>query len=52
MRHKVDEKKIKDEFIKTNFTDLVKLLAKKKAESIMEDYPGKYNYWFRSNFSL
>ena len=31
-------KKIKDEFIETNFTDLVRLLAKKKAESVMEDY--------------
>ena len=38
VRHKVDEKKIKDEFIETNFTDLVRLLAKKKAESVMEDY--------------
>ena len=38
VRHKVDEKKIKDEFIETNFTDLVRLLARKKAESIMEDY--------------
>ena len=38
VRHKVDEKKIKDEFIETNFTGLVKLLAKKKAESVMEDY--------------
>ena len=38
VRHKVDEKRIKDEFIETNFTDLVRLLAKKKAESVMEDY--------------
>ena len=38
VRHKVDEKKIKDEFIETNFTGLVRLLAKKKAESVMEDY--------------
>ena len=38
VRHKVDEKKVKDEFIETNFTDLVRLLAKKKAESVMEDY--------------
>ena len=38
VRHKVDEKKIKDEFIETNFKDLVRLLAKKKAESVMEDY--------------
>ena len=38
VRHKVDEKKIKDEFIETNFTDLARLLAKKKAESVMEDY--------------
>ena len=38
VRHKVDEKKIKDEFIETNFTSLVRLLAKKKAESVMEDY--------------
>ena len=38
VRHKVDEKKIKNEFIETNFTDLVRLLAKKKAESVMEDY--------------
>ena len=38
VRHKVNEKKIKDEFIETNFTDLVRLLAKKKAESVMEDY--------------
>jgi septum formation protein len=32
------KKKIKDEFIETNFTGLVRLLAKKKAESVMEDY--------------
>ena len=38
VRHKVDEKKIKEEFIETNFTDLARLLAKKKAESVMEDY--------------
>ena len=38
VRHKVNEKKIKDEFIEKNFTDLVRLLAKKKAESVMEDY--------------
>ena len=38
VRHKVDAKKIKDEFIETNFTDLARLLAKKKAESVMEDY--------------
>ena len=39
VRHKVDEKKVKDEFVETNFTKLVRLLAKKKAESVMEDYP-------------
>ena len=38
VRHKVDEKKLKDEFVETNFTKLVRLLAKKKAESVMEDY--------------
>ena len=38
VRHKVDEKKVKDEFIETNFKDLARLLAKKKAESVMEDY--------------
>ena len=38
VRHKVDEKKIKEEFIETNFKDLARLLAKKKAESVMEDY--------------
>ena len=38
VRHKVNEKKIKDECLKTNFIDLVRLLAKKKAESVMEDF--------------
>ena len=36
--HKIDEKKIKEEYLETNFTNLVQLLAKKKAKSVMEDY--------------
>ena len=32
-----------------SFEDLVKLLAKKKAQSIMGDYQRRYCYWFRSN---
>ena len=38
VRHKVNEKKVKEECIKTNFKDLARLLAKKKAESVMEDF--------------
>ena len=36
--HKIDEKKIKEEYLESNFTNLVQLLAKKKAKSVMEDY--------------
>ena len=39
VQHKIQEKEIKDNHPKENFIDLVKLLAKKKAESIMEHYP-------------
>ena len=38
VKHKIDEKKIKEEHLEINFMDLVRLLAKKKAESIMENY--------------
>ncbi len=37
--HKVEEKKLKEKHTKLKFIDLVKLLAQKKAESIMLDYP-------------
>jgi len=37
--HKVKENDIKDKNKRLSFIDLVKLLAKKKAESIMKDYP-------------
>jgi septum formation protein len=39
IKHKVDEIEIKKKNKKLSFEDLVKLLAKKKAQSIMEDYP-------------
>ena len=39
VRHKIKEEKIKNDYSKTSFKGLVKLLAKKKAESIMKDYP-------------
>ena len=52
VRHKVDEKKIKDEFIETNFTDLVRLLAKKEGRICYGGLFKKYNYWLRSNSSL
>ena len=39
VKHKVDEMKIKRENVNLSFEDLVKLLAKKKAQSIMKDYP-------------
>ena len=37
--HKVEEKKLKEKHSKLKFIDLVRLLAQKKAESIMLDYP-------------
>ena len=42
VQHKVQEKKIKNQYEKQGFTGLVKLLARKKAESIMEDFPTKF----------
>ena len=39
VRHKVQENDIKNEHKNLNFLDLVKLLAKSKAQSIIEDYP-------------
>ena len=39
VRHKIKEEKVKDDYLKTSFEGLVELLAKKKAESIMKDYP-------------
>ena len=40
VQHKVDEMEIKRKNKDLSFEDLVKLLAKRKAQSIMEDYPG------------
>ena len=40
VQHKVDEIEIKNKNKNLSFKDLVKLLAKRKAQSIMEDYPG------------
>ena len=39
VQHKVDEMEIKKKNEDLNFKDLVKLLAKRKAQSIKEDYP-------------
>ena len=39
VQHKVDEMEIKKKNKDLSFKDLVKLLAKRKAQSIMEDYP-------------
>ena len=39
VQHKVQENDIKNEHKNLSFLDLVKLLAKKKAQSIIEDYP-------------
>jgi len=39
VKHRIEEEKIKNKNIELSFIELVKLLAKKKAESIMEDYP-------------
>tara|TARA_A100001011_G_scaffold357508_1_gene402435 strand:+ start:3447 stop:4049 length:603 start_codon:yes stop_codon:yes gene_type:complete len=39
VQHKVDEMEIKNKNKDLSFKDLVKLLAKRKAQSIMEDYP-------------
>ena len=39
VKHKVDEIEIKKKNKNLSFEDLVNLLAKKKAQSIMEDYP-------------
>ena len=39
VQHQIQETKIKRDYSKRSFINLVKLLAKKKAESIMEDYP-------------
>ncbi len=39
VEHKIQEKEIKNNYPKKEFIGLVNLLAKKKAESIMEDYP-------------
>jgi septum formation protein len=39
VKHKVDEMEIKKKNKHLSFEDLVKLLAKRKAQSIMEDYP-------------
>ena len=39
MQHQIQETKIKKTIQKRSFINLVKLLAKKKAESIVEDYP-------------
>ena len=38
-RHKVEEDKLKKKYSKLEFVDLVKILAKRKAESIMLDFP-------------
>ncbi len=39
VQHQIQEIKIKKDYSKRSFINLVKLLAKKKAESIMEYYP-------------
>ena len=39
VQHKVDEMEIKKKNKDLSFKDLVKLLAKRKAQSVMEDYP-------------
>ena len=39
VQHQIEETKIKKDYSNQSFINLVKLLAKKKAESIMEDYP-------------
>ena len=39
VQHRIEETKIKKDYSNQSFINLVKLLAKKKAESIMEDYP-------------
>lgn len=39
VQHQIQETKIKRDYSERSFINLVKLLAKKKAESIMEDYP-------------
>ncbi len=39
VKHKVDEMEIKKKNKDLSFKDLVKLLAKRKAQSIIEDYP-------------
>ena len=39
INHRVEESKIKKKYSKLEFIELVKILARKKAESIMLDYP-------------
>ncbi len=39
VQHQIQETNIKKDYSKRSFINLVKLLAKKKAESIMKDYP-------------
>ena len=39
VQHQIQETKIKQDYSKRSFINLVKLLAKKKAESIIKDYP-------------
>ena len=42
VQHKVQENNIKNEHKNLGFLDLVKLLAKSKAQSIIEDYPANF----------
>tara|TARA_Y100000022_G_scaffold189644_1_gene189104 strand:- start:101 stop:703 length:603 start_codon:yes stop_codon:yes gene_type:complete len=39
VQHQIQETKIKQDYSKRSFINLVRLLAKKKAESVIKDYP-------------